>query len=358
MGGCVAKISDSSIEIVALKRAEYLAKSLDVWKSFKYRESVKGQDSHAKHTFRRLGLNDDRIQGLYNYFRIIDVQGSDSIIFDEFLDFFKLSKTPFTKRVFKLLDDNREMAIDFEEFVVGIWNFASADPQHLILFAFLLYDETGEGKMTKDQFREFVEEVYHGTAKKNLVESMWSRFDKDNNHTIELLEFTEGCARRKNLLWPAFTMQTHLREKMFGLKWWYRESERRQIDPRLQNLHIHEILMHEEERFGVPKAIELGKADARKERDRNIEKAAKLSKKRDMRFDSHSCVEEDLRNEIAEEVKLHDYNLQKEIYRKKHGFSPSKHVMRERKRFKRRRREHHHRKKKKKKHEQKIQEKA
>ena len=234
--------------------------------------------------------------------------------------------------------------------MVGIWNYATADPQHLVLFAFLLYDTTGEGKMSKEEFTNFVEEVYHGSAKSMTVDKMWKHFDTDHNHSIELLEFRDGCGKRQNLLWPAFQIQSKLREKIFGTKWWFLETERRMSSPELANLHIHEILIASEERFGKPKAEKLAKAQAMKKRHEEIDKAKRMEHHARSRFDSHNCIEDDIAKEIQNQVDQHDTELQREIYRKKHGFSPSRHVFRVKKRFKKRRREHHLRRKLKKNH--------
>ena len=137
-------------------------------------------------------------------------------------------------------------------------------------------------------------------------------------------------------------MQTQLRKKIFGCEWWYREAEKRKISARMKNLHVYELLVHEEERFGIPKARELGKAEAIRKRKKEVDKAKELSKtKREKRFDSHGCIADEIAEDIEREIKSNDYELQREVFRKKHGFSPSKHVMRMRKKFKKRRKQHH-----------------
>ena len=119
MGACVSSITTS--DAVMMYQSKSLAQSEYRYRVFKYDERVKGRDSHAKETFAKLGLNTNIIQCFFNYFNVIDYRKEESIDIYEFLDFFNLPKSRFTKRVFSLLDDDFEGVLDFEEFVVGLW---------------------------------------------------------------------------------------------------------------------------------------------------------------------------------------------------------------------------------------------
>lgn len=333
---------------LAFRRAHAMARNAGVQRVLKYDESVKGRDSHAQRSFGKLGIEDATVQAFYDYFNVIDFKREDKVDLDEFLDFFELPKNYFTKRVFKLLDDDFEGSLDFEEFLVGLWNYSSADPLHLIAFAFMLYDVKGEGTIDKKQFSSFVKDVYDGKASRDTVESLWRRFDTDRNGVIELSEFASACSKRKNLLFPAFAIQTKIRQKLFGLYWWNEETKRRMRTKGLAKSHIHEILMHEEERFGSRKAQELGKHDADLVRERELKEAENLAHGQSSRrrSDSHSCEADVVSKQIAKEIEARDFERQREIYRNKHGFSPSKYVHLKRKKFKKRRKEHHKRRKK------------
>ena len=103
--------------------------------------------------------------------------------------------------------------------------------------------------------------------------------------------------------------------------------------------------MHDEERFGESKAQHLGEDAAIEDRERHLQRAHQLEHahevtKRD-RADSHKCQADFVNEEIQKQIDLRDFEKQKEIYRNKHGFSPSKYVHVKRKRFKRQRKEHH-----------------
>jgi hypothetical protein len=214
----------------------------------------------------------------------------------------------------------------------------------------MLYDGEGQGHLTKPQFIDFINDVYHNKASDDLASKMWDKFDTDGNKSIELFEFAEGCSKRQNLLFPVFTIQTNLRKRIFGLAWWDRETQRRMACKTLAKKHIHEVLMHDEERFGEVLAHELGENEAVKYRQKHLQKAHQLEHEHDHvgrdRADSHKCQADIINEQLTKQVDQRDFEKQKEIYRNKHGFSPSKYVHRKRKRFKKRRAEHHEKRRK------------
>ena len=119
MGSCAARIVTSDAVMMYMSKSK--AQEEMRYRPFVHDERVKGRDSHAKRTFAKLGLSPNIIQCFFDYFNIIDYKKEEAIDIYEFLDFFNLPKTRFTKRVFSLLDDDFEGGLDFEEFVVGLW---------------------------------------------------------------------------------------------------------------------------------------------------------------------------------------------------------------------------------------------
>lgn len=78
-----------------------------------------------KPTFDKLHLTDLEIGKFYLLFLAIDTDGSMSVDISEVFLHLRIEKTYFNKRVFGLLDVDNSGALNFEEFVVGIWNYCT-----------------------------------------------------------------------------------------------------------------------------------------------------------------------------------------------------------------------------------------
>ena len=61
-----------------------------------------------------------------------------------------MEATPFAKKLFNLIDQNESGEIDFNEFLVGLWNVCTFDDESLLRFAFNLIDKDGSGYVDKE----------------------------------------------------------------------------------------------------------------------------------------------------------------------------------------------------------------
>jgi len=152
---------------------------------------------------------------MYRYFESANSNNDGCIQLDEFLGFFAQSKSRFTHRVFNMFRDGNEDGITFKQWVFGLWNFCTTDSDALILFAFQLYDEGGKGLLDLDDATHMLVELFgkdydaNPLARdimKNLLET-----DYQGNATtsgITAARFARVAARAKNLLYPAFKLQS------------------------------------------------------------------------------------------------------------------------------------------------------
>ena len=94
-----------------------------------------------KELFNALRLTPKEVKKLYNAYRKIDVDDSDSIDVEEFFLKMDLEPSRFTDRVFKTFDDDGSDDINFGEFVIGMWNYLTSG-EYTIRHYTALYDIT------------------------------------------------------------------------------------------------------------------------------------------------------------------------------------------------------------------------
>jgi len=80
---------------------------------------------------------------MFHSFDKCDKDGSGIISRLEWFMFLDIEKTEFNEKVFSIADIDGTDDMDFREFVMCCWNFASATPSDLTNFAFLMYSSDG-----------------------------------------------------------------------------------------------------------------------------------------------------------------------------------------------------------------------
>lgn len=73
--------------------------------------------------FSALMITKSEIRKFHKYFCKADLDGSGTISLLELLTVIDVERTPFTKRVFSIFDDDGSGEIDFGEFVLASWNY-------------------------------------------------------------------------------------------------------------------------------------------------------------------------------------------------------------------------------------------
>eukprot|EP00639_Heterosigma_akashiwo_P029979 CAMPEP_0194665440 /NCGR_PEP_ID=MMETSP0295-20121207/2101_1 /TAXON_ID=39354 /ORGANISM="Heterosigma akashiwo, Strain CCMP2393" /LENGTH=262 /DNA_ID=CAMNT_0039547459 /DNA_START=151 /DNA_END=935 /DNA_ORIENTATION=+ len=197
---------------------------------------VPGQGPEAFLKFQRLGLKKKDVDAFYTVFREIDEDNSGHISLREFYRYFVLQQSDFMDAVFGLFDDDNSGEVDFTEFVTSLWNFCSYSLNNLAVFAFSLFDVDGSNRLDMSEVRDLVSAVYGDRVKDNArVERVLNSLDADGDGEITIQEFILYNKQYPLLLWPAYSIQNHLRLKVLGEKFWkdmerYRQDEHRQMN--------------------------------------------------------------------------------------------------------------------------------
>tara|TARA_B100000780_G_scaffold239983_1_gene181900 strand:- start:830 stop:2092 length:1263 start_codon:yes stop_codon:yes gene_type:complete len=177
----------------------------------------------------QLGIDDRTLVRLEKVFRAIDFDGSGEVDVSEFLQFFELQRTRFSKRVFSVMDADGSGEMDFTEFLLAVWNYCTFNKYALIRFAFELYDEDQSGAIDVDEMTLMLKDVY---GKKALTSSKQASHVLDkikvlgggltNSVDIEVPYpiFLDFCNKHPALLFPAFHLQLTLQTKIIGRRFW------------------------------------------------------------------------------------------------------------------------------------------
>ncbi|GMI36420.1 hypothetical protein TrCOL_g9544 [Triparma columacea] len=177
-----------------------------------------------KETF---GILDFTYQNAYQLFKAfieIDFDNSGEVTVQEFHQFLGLKPSRFSERIFGILDLDESGALEFNEFVIGIWNFCTYDALLITKFAFDIFDIDDIGKLQLAECEALIRMVYdEADADPDLMK----KIDADQDGEITIDEFAALITRQPQILQPAFDMQRALRNKCFGIKFWELATEKR-----------------------------------------------------------------------------------------------------------------------------------
>ena len=196
---------------------------------FEIDESLPGQGASAKATFTRLGLSNGTVNQLYGAYCAIDTDGGGSVSDTEFYTFFRLDESKFTNRAFFLFDKDATGEIDFEEFVLAVWNFCTIEGDDLVRFCFNLYDSDGGGTLDAHELKELVqavlgEKIDHDGKK---ATELMSYLTLDSNGEANLKAFREFSRNKPEALDPCYVLQRRLRARIVGDAFWMSLARKR-----------------------------------------------------------------------------------------------------------------------------------
>ena len=157
---------------------------------------------------------------IYKYFVSLDQKGDGEVTVEEFHKFFKLTETPFSNRVFMAVDLDGSGELDFQEFLLGIWNLCTFDDKSLIKFCFDIFDVDKGGTLDMAELDALcrmltgLDEIT-GDLKKTL-----DNIDADGDGEVSLDEMVSYNVAYPELLQPAFDLRNKLQKGIYGTSFW------------------------------------------------------------------------------------------------------------------------------------------
>ena len=215
MGGAVNKLIKDIKEDILNQESEIEAVQFEV------DETISGQGAAARATFTRLGLSNGTVNQLYGAYRAIDMDGGGSVSDMEFYTFFRLDQTKFTDRAFFLFDKDGTGEIDFEEFVLAVWNFCTVEADDFVRFTFNLYDLDGGGTLDTEEIKELVAAVLGQVDQEGKkAQELLGYLKLDKNGEANIKSFRELVKMKPEVLEPAYVLQRRLRARIVGEAFW------------------------------------------------------------------------------------------------------------------------------------------
>lgn len=113
--------------------------------------------------------------------------------------------------VFKLIDQEHNGTINFQDFVIGLSTISRGTDLEKLQWTFNLYDINGDGKITKEEMYEittaiylmlgqFTEPTVEEDTSKDHADRVFQKLDLNNDGIVTFDEFADICLRDDNLI--------------------------------------------------------------------------------------------------------------------------------------------------------------
>ena len=96
-------------------------------------------------------LKPESIKKAYKRFQATDKDKTGMIDYTEFCEVLQVDPSPQGEKLFQLFDYEKSGQIDVREFMIALSNFTGAGKDDKLKFAFMIFDEDGNGVITKGE---------------------------------------------------------------------------------------------------------------------------------------------------------------------------------------------------------------
>lgn len=157
------------------------------------------------------GIKPESVKKAFKRFQATDKDGSGQIDYSEFCEVMQVDPSPQCEKVFQLFDMDKTGRIDVREFMIALSNFSGAEKEEKLKFAFMVFDEDGNGVITRQELLKILKANHMASNEAEVArkaDTIMSQGDKDGDGVISFDEFAIVSKKFPNILFPAYTLST------------------------------------------------------------------------------------------------------------------------------------------------------
>ncbi len=118
---------------------------------------------------KEFNIKPESIKKAYKRFQETDVDHSGLIDYTEFCEILQVDPAPQIEKLFQMFDRDRSGQIDVKEFMIGLSNFTGAGKEEKLKFAFMVFDEDGNGVITKQELLKILKANHMASADSEVL---------------------------------------------------------------------------------------------------------------------------------------------------------------------------------------------
>ena len=130
------------------------------------------------------------------------------IDYTEFCEVLQVDPSPQGERLFQLFDYEKSGQIDVREFMIALSNFTGAGKDDKLKFAFMIFDEDGNGVITKGELTRILRANHMAQCDSEVArkaDTIMQQADKDGDGVVTFDEFVIVSKKFPNILFPAYS---------------------------------------------------------------------------------------------------------------------------------------------------------
>ncbi|CAM9611130.1 unnamed protein product [Discosporangium mesarthrocarpum] len=151
-------------------------------------------------------IKPESIKKAYKRFQATDKDSTGMIDYTEFCEVMQVDPSPQCEAVFQLYDYKRSGQIDVREFMISLSNFTGAGKDDKLKFAFMIFDEDGNGVITKQELTRILKANHMAQSEAEVArktDTIMNQADKDGDGVVTFDEFVIVCKKFPNILFPS-----------------------------------------------------------------------------------------------------------------------------------------------------------
>lgn len=152
-------------------------------------------------------LKPESIKKAFKRFQATDKDKSGMIDYTEFCEILQVDPSPQGEKVFQLFDYDKSGQIDVREFMIALANFTGAGKDDKLKFSFMIFDEDGNGVITKDELTRILKANHMASNDSEVArkaDTIMTQADKDGDGVVSFDEFVIVSKKFPNILFPAY----------------------------------------------------------------------------------------------------------------------------------------------------------